>query len=127
MSADALAMSATWVWVRSHARGAAGSVVNPRPLTASDYRATRKFAKTAFGRTAFLERGSGRAALFLHGFPLNSFQWRGLLTRLSGHRRCVAPDFMGLGYTEVNEGQSVAPVAQVKMLAAVLDSLSISA
>jgi pimeloyl-ACP methyl ester carboxylesterase len=33
---------------------------------------------------------------------------------------------MGLGYTEVNEGQSVTPIAQVDTLTAMLDSLSIS-
>ena len=32
---------------------------------------------------------------------------------LSPHRRCIAPDFLGLGYTEVAPGQSVAPDAQV--------------
>jgi pimeloyl-ACP methyl ester carboxylesterase len=73
-----------------------------------------------------MDRGKGPAALFLHGFPLNSFQWRGVLNELSAHRRCIAPDFLGLGYTEVAEGQSVAPAAQAGMLAALLDALSIS-
>jgi len=41
-----------------------------RDLTAADYRATRQFAQTAFGRIAYVERGVGRPALFLHGFPL---------------------------------------------------------
>ena len=43
----------------------------------------------------------GQAALFLHGAPLNGFQWRGAIERLSAHRRCIAPDFMGLGYSEI--------------------------
>ena len=38
----------------------------------------------------------------------------------------MAPDFLGLGYTEVAAGQSVAPDAQVAMIAAFLDRLSIS-
>jgi haloalkane dehalogenase len=95
-------------------------------MIASQYRATRKFVNTAFGRTAYVEQGEGQAALFLHGFPLNSFQWREVISHLSSRRRCIAPDFVGLGYTEVNEGQSVAPLAQVAMLKALLDSLSIS-
>jgi len=33
-------------------------------------------------------------------FPLNSFQWRGAIDKLSAHRRCIAPDFLALGYTE---------------------------
>ena len=96
-----------------------------RTLTASDYHATRRFAETKFGRIAYVERGTADGALFLHGFPLNSFQWRGVLDPLSVHRRCVAPDFLGLGFTEVSENQSVAPNAQVEMLLALLDSLSI--
>jgi pimeloyl-ACP methyl ester carboxylesterase len=95
-------------------------------LDAAAYRAQRRFAKTSFGRIAYVERGSGEAALFLHGFPLNSFQWRGALERLSRYRRCVAPDFLGLGYSEVLPGKSVAPAAQVEMLGELLDSLSIT-
>jgi pimeloyl-ACP methyl ester carboxylesterase len=93
---------------------------------AADFRAARRYAKTSFGKIAYVERGSGDAALFLHGAPLNGFQWRGAIDRLSAHRRCVAPDFMGLGYSEVPEQQSLAASAQTTMLAALLDRLAIS-
>jgi pimeloyl-ACP methyl ester carboxylesterase len=73
-----------------------------------------------------VERGSGPAALFLHGAPLNGFQWRGALERLCAHRRCIAPDFMGLGYSEVPAQQSLAASAQVTMLAALLDALAVA-
>jgi haloalkane dehalogenase len=95
------------------------------PLNAAAFHAERKYAETNFGRIAYVERGTGDAALFLHGFPLNSFQWRGALERLAAHRRCIAPDFMALGYTEIADGQSVAPDAQVAMLTALLDNLSV--
>ncbi|MEO8550503.1 MAG: alpha/beta fold hydrolase, partial [Kofleriaceae bacterium] len=87
-----------------------------RPLDAAAFRAERRFAELAVGKIAYLERGSGDAALFLHGAPLNGFQWRGAIERLSPHRRCVAPDFMGLGYSEVPEHQSLAADAQLAML-----------
>jgi haloalkane dehalogenase len=86
----------------------------------------RRFAQTAFGRIAYVDRGKGPAVLFLHGFPLSSFQWRGAIDRLSLQRRCLAPDFMGLGYTEVAAGQGVTPSAQADMLATFLDRLSVS-
>jgi haloalkane dehalogenase len=70
-------------------------------------------------------RGAGPVALFLHGFPLSSFQWRGVIDRLSPYRRCLAPDSLGLGYTVVAPGQSVTPAAQVEMIAAFLDRLGI--
>ena len=94
-------------------------------IDAAAFHASRKFVQTPFGKIACVERGSGKAALFLHGFPLNGFQWRGALDRLSAHRRCIAPDFMALGYTEIADGQSVAPGAQADMIAAVLDALSV--
>jgi pimeloyl-ACP methyl ester carboxylesterase len=92
---------------------------------AADFRASRRFVALASGRIAYVERGSGPAALFLHGAPLNSFQWRGALDRLADVRRCIALDFMGLGYTEVPERQPLAADAQVTMLAAFLDALAI--
>lgn len=113
--------------------GACASHAEPRsagsrvatPLDAAAFHATRRLAETPFGKIAYVERGAGDAALFLHGLPLNGFQWRGAIDRLAAHRRCVAPDVMGLGYSEVPEGQSVAADAQVAMLAALLDRLAI--
>jgi pimeloyl-ACP methyl ester carboxylesterase len=93
--------------------------------TAAEFRAARRYVATPFGRIAYVERGSREAALFLHGFPLNGFQWRGALDLLSPLRRCLAPDFMALGYTEVAEAQGVAPEVQVAMLVAFLDALSV--
>ncbi len=120
LSAGAVALSSINACMRHQS-----SADTHRTLTASEYHAMRRFAETRFGRISYIERGRGDAALFLHGFPLNSFQWRGVLDPLSAHRRCVAPDFLGLGFTEVRENQSVAPTAQVEMLVALLDSLSI--
>jgi pimeloyl-ACP methyl ester carboxylesterase len=89
------------------------------------YRHARRVVDLPCGRIAYVERGKGAAALFLHGAPLNGFQWRGALDRLAPYRRCIAPDFMGLGYSQVPEDQSVAPAAQVAMLAALLDALGV--
>jgi pimeloyl-ACP methyl ester carboxylesterase len=91
------------------------------------FHASRRFATTSFGRIAYVERGAGPAALFLHGLPLNGYQWRGALERLSSIRRCIAPDFMGLGYSEIPEAGGLAPEAQMRMLAAFLDALGVSA
>jgi haloalkane dehalogenase len=89
------------------------------------FHASRRFAETDFGRIAYIERGAGPVALFMHGLPLNGYQWRGALERLSPQRRCIAPDFMGLGYTEVAEDQGLAPATQAAMIAAFLNTLSI--
>ena len=85
----------------------------------------RRFAELPVGRIAYVEAGHGPAALFLHGFPLNGYQWRGALERLSAHRRCIAVDFMGLGYSEVLESTEITLTSQAEMLAAFLDHLKI--
>jgi len=95
-------------------------------MDAKSFSASRRFQANRFGNIAYVEQGSGEAALFLHGFPLNGFQWRGALPRLADARRCIAPDFLGLGYTRVADGQGVAPAEQADMLAAFMDALGIA-
>lgn len=101
----------------------------PSELTASDFHDLRRYHRVgAFGEIAVVEQGATAlpAALFLHGFPLNAFQWRGAIARLAPLRRCIAPDFMGMGYTRVAPGQAVTPEAQVDMLVALLDRLGVA-
>lgn len=124
-AAGALAAGAMWRTLGAHAPQRESASASAAPMNAAAFRAARKLITTSCGRIACVERGAGPAALFLHGFPLNGFQWRGALDRLSPIRRCVAPDFLGLGYTEVAAGASLAPAAQADMLVALLDALSI--
>ena len=107
-------------------RDAAASPVAPDRLRAADWGRERRFLRTRFGRICYVDTGSGEPALFLHGYPLNSFQWRGVIERLSLEYRCLAPDFMGLGRTEVSLDQDLSPIAQAKMIVAFLDGLSLA-
>jgi pimeloyl-ACP methyl ester carboxylesterase len=104
--------------------------VRGRPPTsetgAAAFTAERRFADLPQGRIAYVDRGRGAGALFLHGFPLNGYQWRGALDRLSSHRRCIVPDFMGLGYSEPAHGQDLRAPAQMEMVIALLDRLAIA-
>ncbi|MES2055203.1 MAG: alpha/beta hydrolase [Pseudomonadota bacterium] len=99
--------------------------VSADSLHVKEYNRIRRFVALPAGRVAYVEAGAGPVALFLHGFPLNSFQWRHAIERLSMHRRCVAPDFLALGYTEVARGQDVGPMAQMAMIVSLLDKLGI--
>lgn len=96
-----------------------------KPIDAKAFHASRKFANLSVGRIAYVERGHGQAALFIHGYPLNGFQWRGAIERLQGYRRCIAPDVMGMGYTQTLAEQTISPETQADMLAMLLDSLRI--
>ena len=92
-------------------------------MDARSFHASRRYANTAFGRVAYVERGSGPVAVFVHGFPLNGFQWRDVIESLAGTRRCVALDQMGLGHTEVAANQPLELADQAAMIAAVADAL----
>jgi len=100
--------------------------VEPRAMTAAEFHASRAFVDTRFGRIAYVERGKGPVAVFLHGLPLSGFQWRGAIPRLAGLRRCLAPDFPGLGYTEAKPDQDLSPVAQAEAIVAFLDALKVA-
>ena len=115
-------------WIVAGAIGGCVSSFQPtvKATDAAAWSAARASRPCGSARSRTLSAAAA-AALFLHGFPLSSFQWRGAFDRLADERRrCVAADFLGLGFTEVAPGQSCAPNAQVEMLAALLDSLSIS-
>lgn len=90
-----------------------------------EFHAGRRFLPMRGGRIAYVERGAGPAALFLHGWPLNGYHWRGSMARLSHLRRCIAVDFMGLGYTDVPGGEDLSPSSQANMMVAVMDALKI--
>jgi pimeloyl-ACP methyl ester carboxylesterase len=99
--------------------------VESRSFTATDFHRERRFAGTPFGRIAYVERGRGPAALFVHGALLNGYQWRHQLAGLADQRRVVALDTLGMGYTEPRPGQVLALKDQAAMLQSFLDVLGI--
>jgi pimeloyl-ACP methyl ester carboxylesterase len=91
----------------------------------SEFSAARRFADTGFGRIAYVERGTGPAALFFHGAFLNGYQWRDVIDVCAGARRCIAFDNLGHGHTEVRAGQAVDFDAQAAATAGLLDALGV--
>jgi len=80
---------------------------------------------TPSGRIAYVEQGSGPAALFVHGVLLNKHLWRHQLAHLSGTRRCIAIDLLAHGDTESAPDQDLSVTANAKMLGEFLDALNI--
>jgi pimeloyl-ACP methyl ester carboxylesterase len=81
--------------------------------------------QTASGRISYLECGTGPVALFVHGVLLNAHLWRHQLTELSDIRRCLAPDLLAHGDTEIGLDQDVSVSACAEMLRQFLDALDI--
>src|SRR5688572_4291056 len=78
-------------------------------VSAAQFATLRRFRQLSMGNVAYVEYGVGRTVLMLHGFPLNSFQWRDAIARLAPHARCIAPDFLGMGHSAALAGQDLGP------------------
>jgi pimeloyl-ACP methyl ester carboxylesterase len=81
--------------------------------------------ETPSGRIGFVERGKGPVALFVHGVLLNGWLWRHQLQGLADLRRCIAPDLLAHGRTEINPHQDVSVTANARMLKEFIDALQI--
>ena len=81
--------------------------------------------KTSSGTIAYAEQGQGPVALFVHGVLLNKHLWRHQLDALSDIRRCIAPDLLSHGDTEIAGKQDVSVTANARMLLEFLDALHI--
>jgi haloalkane dehalogenase len=57
----------------------------------------KQFVEVLGQRMAYVEEGSGRPIVLLHGNPTSSFLWRDVIPSLSGLGRCLAPDLIGMG------------------------------
>src|SRR6266478_7133889 len=103
------------------ARGPPGGPI----MTGTEFFAGQRSVKTPSGDIHYVERGSGRVALFVHGVLLNSYLWRHQLAELGDLRRCIAVDLMAHGNTEISATQDVSVTANAHMLAEFLDALKI--
>lgn len=54
---------------------------------------------------AMHDSGQGPALVLLHAFPLDASQWDHQVAALSGHYRCLRPDYWGCGASPVPEGE----------------------
>lgn len=95
------------------------------PMDVATFHRLRRFVDTPSGRIAYVERGQGPVALFIHGVPLNGLHWRHVIAGVQDGRRCIALDLMGLGYTQIGPSQDVSFTAQARMVREFLDALGI--
>ena len=86
----------------------------------------KRTVRTASGQIGYTEQGSGQVALFVHGVLLNGYLWRHQLRHLADLRRCIAPDLLAHGDTQIAAGQDVSVSANARMLGEFLDALDIA-
>lgn len=89
-------------------------------MEANEFLALRKHVSTPYGEIAYVDQGTGPAALFVHGVLLNSALWRHVIDGVKSERRCIAIDILGHGETKTEPGADLSFAAQAEMLEAFL-------
>ena len=59
----------------------------------------RKYASVLDTKMAYVDVGNGDPIVFLHGVPTPSYLWRNIIPHAIHLGRCLAPDFVGMGYS----------------------------
>ena len=57
----------------------------------------RRRVRVLDSEMSYVDTGSGDPVVFLHGNPTSSYLWRNIIPYVSGDRRCLAPDLIGMG------------------------------
>ena len=73
---------------------------------------------------AYVDVGSGRPLIFIHGMPTSSYLWRHIISSLSADFRCLAPDLIGMGQSGKPDIQYTTE-DHIKYFSAWIDSLNL--
>jgi len=76
-------------------------------------------------RVAWTDLGEGRPIILLHGIPTWSFLYNEVIPLLAPHRRVIAPDFLGHGYSDRRDFFDRSLRAQTRMILRLMDHLEI--
>jgi len=86
----------------------------------------RRRVKVLDTEISYVDTGSGEPVVFLHGNPTWSYQWRNIIPYLSASRRCLAPDFVGMGWSGKSPGKAYRFVDQARYLDAWFEALELT-
>lgn len=87
----------------------AATVSAPQSARAEPVAANKKKVSIRGLDMAYYEVGEGRPIVFIHGNPTSSYQWRKIIPYVEGMGRCIAPDMIGMGDSDLlpNSGPGV--------------------
>jgi haloalkane dehalogenase len=72
-----------------------------------------------------IDEGQGPPIVFVHGTPTWSFEYRQLVSALSGSRRCIAPDHLGFGLSARPKDADYRPEAHARRFGLFMDALAL--
>jgi len=97
----------------------------PAWLDKREYPFAPHYFSTDAGRMHFVDEGTGRPVVFVHGNPAWSFMFRNQIKALAGSQRCIAPDHIGFGLSEKPHNWSYLPAEHAANLEALLEELDL--
>jgi pimeloyl-ACP methyl ester carboxylesterase len=71
------------------------------PEISPDYPFDPRYIEVHGSRMHYMAEGSGDPILFLHGNPTWSYVWRDIIPHLTPFGRCIAPDLIGMGRSDL--------------------------
>lgn len=74
----------------------------------------------------YLDEGSGEILLMLHGNPTWCYLYRHFIPELSKEYRCIAPDFLGFGWSDKPEGADYSLQAQLRRLGHFVEKMGLT-
>lgn len=78
------------------------------------------------GTIRYREAGAGKPLVFIHGYLANHQLWDGVVDRLSGDYRCIAPDWpLGSHPVAMNPDADLSPTGIVSVIEAFLAALEL--
>jgi haloalkane dehalogenase len=74
---------------------------------------------------AYVDTGSGRPCVFMHGNPTSSYLWRNVIPHIEPVGRCIAPDLIGMGESSAAPRGCYRLFEQAAYMDAFLDALDL--
>ncbi|HCU88960.1 MAG TPA: haloalkane dehalogenase [Gammaproteobacteria bacterium] len=74
---------------------------------------------------AYVDTGSGRPCVFIHGNPTSSYIWRNIIPHIESKSRCIAPDLIGMGDSSRSPRNCYRLFEQAAFLDAFFDALNL--
>ena len=85
----------------------------------------RKYLSVLDTSMAYIDVGNGDPIVFLHGNPTPSYLWRNIVPHLLPLGRCLAPDYVGMGYSAGAPNESYRLRDHQRYLDAWLDAVGV--
>jgi haloalkane dehalogenase len=86
----------------------------------------RRRIKVLDTEISYIDTGSGEPVVFLHGNPTWSYQWRNIIPHVSPYARCLAPDFVGMGWSGKSPTGAYRFVDQARYMDAWFEALQLT-